>query len=82
MYVIPDGYPKLVRNPMGTGIDINFYPWIRSRTDIGSNRGYGYGRIFAISNSNPICCHPYIYIRNLFRLQIFSLKKVTTSLCF
>jgi hypothetical protein len=57
--IISDGYPKLVRNPMGTGMDINFYPRVRSQADIDSNHGYGCGRIFAISGPNPIRCHPY-----------------------
>jgi hypothetical protein len=40
-------------------MDINFYPQVRSRADIGCNRGYGCGRIFAISDLNLISCHPY-----------------------
>ena len=58
--VISDGYPKLVRNPMG--MDINFYPRVRSRADIDCNRGYGCGQIFAISNPNPIRFHPYLAV--------------------
>jgi hypothetical protein len=56
--IISDGYPKPVRNPMSTGMDINFYPRVWLRADIGSNRGYGCGWIFALSDPNPIRCHP------------------------
>jgi hypothetical protein len=31
---ISDGYPKSVRNPMDTDIDINFYPQVLSGTII------------------------------------------------
>jgi hypothetical protein len=55
--VISDRYPKPVRNPMGTGMNINFYPRVWSRADIGCNRGYGCERIFAISDPNLIRCH-------------------------
>jgi hypothetical protein len=53
VYVISDGYPKLVRNPMDMGMNINFYPRVRSWADIDSNHGYGCGRIFAISDPLP-----------------------------
>jgi hypothetical protein len=56
--VISDEYLKPVRNPMGMDMDINFYPRVRSRADIDFNRGYGCGKIFAISDPNPIRCHP------------------------
>jgi hypothetical protein len=57
--VISDGYPKPDRNSMGTGMDINFYPRVRSRTDIDSNHGYSCERIFTISDPNSIRCHLY-----------------------
>jgi hypothetical protein len=40
--VISDEYPKLVRNPIDTSMNINFYPRIQSREDS--------GRIFIISD--------------------------------
>jgi hypothetical protein len=27
-FIISDGYPMDIRNPMGMDIDMNFYPWI------------------------------------------------------
>jgi hypothetical protein len=59
VFVISNGYPKPIRNPMGTSMDINFYPRIQSWADIGCNRRYGCVKIFAISYPNPIRCHPY-----------------------
>ena len=56
--VISDGYLKPVQNPMDMGMDINFYLRVRSRADIGCNRVYGYRQVFAISDLNPIRCHP------------------------
>jgi hypothetical protein len=52
--VISDGYPKPVRNPIGMDMYINFYPRVRSQADIGCNRGYSCGWIFAISDPNPM----------------------------
>jgi hypothetical protein len=51
MSVISDGYP------MGMGMDINFYSWVWSQADISCSREYDCGRIFAISDLNPIRCH-------------------------
>jgi hypothetical protein len=54
VFVISDGYPK----PVGMSMDINFYLWVWWHADIGCNRGYGCGRLYAISDPNLICCHP------------------------
>jgi hypothetical protein len=27
-FIISDGYPMDIRNPMGMDMDMNFYPWI------------------------------------------------------
>jgi hypothetical protein len=48
--VISDRYLKPIRNPIGTVMDINFYPQPRSRADISFNRG----QIFTISDLNLI----------------------------
>lgn len=45
---------------MGTGMDINFYPRLRSRTDISNNREYIWLRT---DGPNPIRCHPYQHNR-------------------
>jgi hypothetical protein len=45
--VLSDGYLKLIRNMLGTCMDMNFYPHVWSQTNIDCDRGYG-------CESNPL----------------------------
>jgi hypothetical protein len=52
-----DGYPIPVRNPMGTGTGMNFYPWVR--VQISTRSLFADGRVIALPDPNPARCHSY-----------------------
>jgi hypothetical protein len=53
----PDGYPIPARNPMGTDMGMNFYPWVR--VQISTRILFASGRVIALPDPNLTRCHPY-----------------------
>jgi hypothetical protein len=48
-------YPR--QNPIGTGTGMSFYPQVR--VQISTCNLFAGGRVIALPDPNPTCCHPY-----------------------